>query len=77
MHYKEFFNKTYYNNQEIFNKKLNWFFDIKNCIYSNYKKHKIKKDAKNSHYNITIASFSETESLSIGIYSIFYGLYTV
>ena len=46
MHYKEFFNKTYYNNQEIFNKKLNWFFDIKNCIYSNYKKHKIKKDAK-------------------------------
>ena len=46
MHYKEFFNKTYYNNQEIFNKKLNWFFDIKNCIYSNYKKHKIKKDDK-------------------------------
>ena len=46
MHYKDFFNKAHYNNQEIFNKKLNWFFDIKNCIYSNFKKEKVEKDAK-------------------------------
>ena len=45
MHYKELFNKQYYNNQEIFNKKLNWFFDIKNCIYSESKKYKIRNDA--------------------------------
>jgi hypothetical protein len=46
MHYKDFFNKAHYNNQEIFNKKLNWFFDIKNCVYSNFKKKKVEKDAK-------------------------------
>ena len=46
MHYKELFNKVHNNNQEIFNKKLNWFFDIKNCIYSNYKKKKIRNDAR-------------------------------
>ena len=33
MHYKELFNNLHYGNQEIFNKKLNWYFDIKNILY--------------------------------------------
>ena len=38
MHYKELFNKVHYGNQEIFNKKLNWYFDIKNILYKSVKK---------------------------------------
>ena len=41
MHYKELFNKVHYGNQEIFNKKLNWYFDIKNILYQNQSKKKI------------------------------------
>jgi len=41
MHYRELFNKVHYGNQEIFNKKLNWYFDIKNILYQNQSKKKI------------------------------------
>ena len=60
MHYKKLFNKKYYNNQEIFNKKLNWFFDIKNCIYSKSKKYKIKNDA-----NQIIAEYKSLKNRNI------------
>ena len=35
MHYSNLFNKVYYDNQQVFNKKLNWYFDIKNILYRN------------------------------------------
>ena len=44
MHYKELFNKIHYGKQEIFNKKLNWYFDIKNILYQNLSKKKIISD---------------------------------
>lgn len=33
MHYRNFFNKSHFNNQDIFNKKINWYFDIKNILF--------------------------------------------
>ena len=44
MLYKKYFNSNYLN-QEIFNKKINWFFDIKSILYQksiNYKQESIK-----------------------------------
>ena len=35
MHYSNLFNKVYYDNQQVFNKKLNWYFDIKNILFRN------------------------------------------
>ena len=46
MHYRELFNKVHYGNQEIFNKKLNWYFDIKNILDQNVSKKKIVNDTK-------------------------------
>ena len=58
MHYKELFNKVHYGNQEIFNKKLNWYFDIKNILYRNQSKKKIISDA-----NQLIKEYSSLKSL--------------
>ena len=41
MHYRDLFNKIHYGNQEIFNKKLNWYFDIKNILYQKQSKEKV------------------------------------
>jgi hypothetical protein len=46
MHYKSLFNN--YNNcsQEIFNRKLNWFFDIKYCLFDEETQNKISNKSK-------------------------------
>ncbi len=41
MHYSNLFNKVYYDNQLVFNKKLNWYFDIKNILFQKENKKKI------------------------------------
>ena len=58
MHYRELFNKVHYGNQEIFNKKLNWYFDIKNILYQNQSKKKIFSDA-----NQLIEEYSSLKNL--------------
>ena len=45
MHFEQYFGKKKID-QVTFNKKLNWFFDIKSIIYKNYTKKKIKILAK-------------------------------
>ena len=45
MHHKYYFNKKKIN-QAIFNKKLNWFFDIKSILYQNLEKNKAKEYAR-------------------------------
>ena len=41
MHFEKYFGKKKID-QITFNKKLNWFFDIKSIIYKNYTKKKLK-----------------------------------
>ena len=54
MHYSNLFNKVYYDNQQVFNKKLNWYFDIKNILYRNDSNRIITKNTnqivKNIHH---------------------------
>ena len=45
MHFEKYFGKKKID-QITFNKKLNWFFDIKSIIYKNYTKKKVKILAK-------------------------------
>ena len=57
MLYKKYFNSNYLN-QEIFNKKINWFFDIKSILYQkgiNYKQESIKNS------KIIVKNFFETK----------------
>tara|TARA_B100000989_G_scaffold149757_1_gene111672 strand:- start:7851 stop:8906 length:1056 start_codon:yes stop_codon:yes gene_type:complete len=58
MHYSDLFNKVHYGNQEIFNKKLNWYFDIKNILYQKQSKEKIIIDT-----NQLIAEYSSLTNL--------------
>ncbi len=46
MHYSNLFNKVYYDNQQVFNKKLNWYFDIKNILFRKDSNKKILSDTK-------------------------------
>ena len=46
MYYRNYF-KLKKNNQEIFNKKLNWYFDIKSINYKKMSKNMETKFAKN------------------------------
>ena len=55
MHYKEFFlKKKNIINQEIFNKKINWFFDIKSISHN-----KIKKKYVNTYASQLIADYKK------------------
>ncbi len=46
MHYSELFNRVYTDNQQVFNKKLNWYFDIKNILFRKESKERILSDAE-------------------------------
>ena len=46
MHYRNLFNKTHINSQEIFNKKINWYFDIKNILFENISKKRLLINTK-------------------------------
>ncbi len=50
MHFEKYFGSEKID-QEIFNKKLNWFLDIKSIIYKNYSKKKLKALAKELVFN--------------------------
>ncbi len=46
MHYNKLFNNKIKINQVVFNKKLNWFFDIKYCIFDEEKKNEVLLKSK-------------------------------
>ena len=60
MHYSNLFNKVYYNNQQVFNKKLNWYFDIKNILF---RKESQKKIINNT--NQLVKEYSSLKQLRI------------
>lgn len=68
MHYNEYFLKKNIINQEIFNKKINWFFDIKSIFQNKIKRKDIRKYANqlvNDYQKIKIRSSSRKNKIII------------
>ncbi len=59
MHYSKLFNKVYYDNQQVFNKKLNWYFDIKNILFTKKTNQKIIENT-----NQLVKEYSSLKNLS-------------